>query len=231
MVVVEHQASAVLIVIVESERAIPRIICSGRGRWIGLTDGIRNHIAIFKPHIRNIFDTYTFRVKRVLTSRCCPLVRSAIADPGHKATMKMHSGSVYTVILALFAGHWIDHHRVTVKTISFQWSLACAHQGRIHWQEKITISGKTISKFDSNGNVLFCNDHGSQMLELIYSGIWGIGLPIAVKSGRGKIGMQLFFIFAQFNLIVVITRIGRGVGDRYWQVLTKVVGSGSIQTG
>ncbi len=42
--------------------------------------------------------------------------------------------------------------------------------------------------------------------------------------------MQLFLIPAQFDLIIVIAWVGCGIGNRNRNVLTKRIGSSSIQT-
>src|SRR5690606_1609586 len=102
--------------------------------------------------------------------------------PGNKAAVKMHRCSVIAIGLAFFARHWVDHHRIAIETICFQWSPACSHEARVHGEEEVTVRRKIIGEFDPNRDVFFSNNQWSQIMELIYSWVRSIRLTIAIKS-------------------------------------------------
>src|SRR5437660_12894493 len=94
MIVIEHQAPALLVGPEERHRAIAGIVCGASHRTRRLACAGRDQVARrVKPHVGNVLRTVTL-LWACLSRRGSPLVRWSIADPGSSAAVEGEGAAV-----------------------------------------------------------------------------------------------------------------------------------------
>ncbi|OPZ76401.1 MAG: hypothetical protein BWY79_01642 [Actinobacteria bacterium ADurb.Bin444] len=242
---VEHQAGALLVGVIEGHYAIV---------WVAAI-----------AHIRDGLHADALWVRGVFAGGCNPLVRGTIADPGGDAAVEVQGGAVFGIAVgilddAVTCEHIVAHtahgvlrvhlfHAVHVRTH------ARTHHGSIHRDEEVPINAgwEEVVEFDSHRAILSCHNRGSKVVgrgdaeeageafgpieqrigeSHVLAGDNSCGnLHIASQQGFRQVGVHFLAVLHHSDFVVIGAGVGGGIGHRHRQILPQVVGIGCGQPG
>ena len=228
MVVVEHQPRALLVGVVEGQRAGARVV--GRPGGARRDHLVRGRV---EPHVRHELHADAALVGRRVGAGSGPLVGSAVADPRGGAAVQVQRGAILRVVAPGVAER--PH--------------AGAHQGRVDRQEQVGVRGQVVRELHPHRMVADCHDRRPQVLRRGDGVDLGIGavqdraairiregdvlalacvrrrldLHVAAQRRRREVAAQLLLVLHEADLVVVGSREGRRVGDCDRDVLAETV--------
>ncbi len=250
VIVVEHQARALLVGVEERLRTVARV-----------------------GHVRHVAHAHALGVGRALARGGDPLVRRAVADPRGDATVEVQGGPVLREAggrlrrpSAQGVANLVQHgrgvrrhvHRRAVRVQHHPVGAhAGAHQRGVHGQEEVTLlaGGQQVAELDPHRPVLLGDDCRAEVVGLVHAGDaddrrdrggvevriaqrlsvarhhGGRQLDVAAQQGRGQVAVELHAVLHDTDLVVVGARVGRLVGDPDGDVLTEVVRLARTETG
>ena len=172
-----------------------------------------------RRHIRHIGGSDPLGVICQLPGGSRPLMRGAVTDPRGPAAMQVQGCPVLRVVHGVARG---DVHAQRTHTGS--------HEGGIHRQEEIApgAGGQQIRELYPHRPILLGDDDGPQVMGV---GVATILLHIPPQLGRGKVGVHLLGVLHQRDLVVVGSRVGRGVGNGHRDALPEVIGRRTPESG
>ena len=234
VVVVEHQPGALLVGVIEGQRAGAGIVRRARRAR-------RNDVAVVvEPHVGDELHTGAPLVGGRIGAGRRPLIRCAVADPRSGAAVQVQGGAVLCVVTS-------------------ERTHARAHDGGVHRQEEVAggAGRQVVRELDAHRPIPLRDDRRSQVLGTVDGvdlgavavqdgaavrvlqgdvlALCGVGrrldLHVAAQRRRRQVLAQLLGVLDQADLVVVGMREGRRVGDRDGDVLSEVVRGGPPQSG